>query len=124
MANENWRVGSKLGRTLYRDGICVGMVDSPEIAAEIVEAMDAVRARSANSVLVPADQLKALQDERDRLKAQAIEARALITTAATFLLCDPDAVDTALVKEYGMISEDTRSFVEIIRAHLRDVGLA
>jgi hypothetical protein len=75
--------------------------------------------RAAKAGLVPADKLKELQDELDRLKAQAIEARALLTTAATFLMCDPDAVDTALVKEYGMVSsEDTRSVVEIIRDHL------
>jgi hypothetical protein len=33
-----WRVGRKLGRTLYRDEVCVGIVDTPEIAAEIVAA--------------------------------------------------------------------------------------
>lgn len=37
-----WRVGRKLGRTLYRDEQLVGMVDSPEIAAEIVACMRAV----------------------------------------------------------------------------------
>lgn len=35
-----WRVGRKLGRTLYRDEVCVGMVDTPEIAAAIIEAMN------------------------------------------------------------------------------------
>jgi hypothetical protein len=35
-----WRVGTKLGRTLYRDEVCVGMVDTPEIAAAIVAAMN------------------------------------------------------------------------------------
>ena len=34
-----WRVGTKLGRTLYRDDRCVGMVDTPELAAEIVSAL-------------------------------------------------------------------------------------
>jgi hypothetical protein len=38
--SHRWRVGRKLGRTLYRDDVCVGMVDSPEIAAEIVAAMN------------------------------------------------------------------------------------
>lgn len=37
-----WRVGTKLGRTLYRDEVLVGMVDTPEIAAEIVAAVYAV----------------------------------------------------------------------------------
>jgi len=35
-----WRVGRKLGRTLYRDEVCVGMVDTPEIALAIVHAMN------------------------------------------------------------------------------------
>lgn len=37
---SRWRVGTKLGRTLYRDDVCVGMVDTPEIAATIVVAMN------------------------------------------------------------------------------------
>jgi hypothetical protein len=37
-----WRVGSKLGRTLYRDEVFVGTVDTREIAEEIVQAMNAV----------------------------------------------------------------------------------
>lgn len=35
-----WRVGRTLGRTLYRDGQCVGMVDTLEVAAEIVAALN------------------------------------------------------------------------------------
>lgn len=35
-----WRVGRKLGRTLYRDEVFVGTVDTPEIAKEIVVAMN------------------------------------------------------------------------------------
>jgi hypothetical protein len=34
-----WRVGRKLGRTLYKDDQCVGMVDTLELAAEIVGTM-------------------------------------------------------------------------------------
>jgi hypothetical protein len=30
-----WRTGKKLGRTLYRDGVCVGMVDSSLVAEAI-----------------------------------------------------------------------------------------
>lgn len=37
-----WRVGRKLGVTLYRDEVFVGHVSSPEIAAEIVETMNRV----------------------------------------------------------------------------------
>jgi hypothetical protein len=35
-----WRVGRKLGRTLYRGDQVVGMVDTPELAADIVAAMN------------------------------------------------------------------------------------
>jgi hypothetical protein len=35
-----WRVGRSLGRTLYRDEALVGMVDTPELAREIVDAMN------------------------------------------------------------------------------------
>lgn len=35
-----WRVGRSQLRTLYRDDVLVGMVDTPEIAAEIVEALN------------------------------------------------------------------------------------
>ena len=38
----SWRVGTKLGRTLYRGDQLVGLVDSAEIAAEIVRAMNAM----------------------------------------------------------------------------------
>lgn len=35
-----WRTGRKLGRTIYIGDTLVGMVDTVEIAAEIVEAMN------------------------------------------------------------------------------------
>jgi hypothetical protein len=35
-----WRVGRKLGRTLYRDGECVGMVDDETTAGVIVHALN------------------------------------------------------------------------------------
>lgn len=35
-----WRTGRTLGRTLYRDDVCVGMVDTPELAKSIVDAMN------------------------------------------------------------------------------------
>ena len=37
-----WRVGRSVGRTLYLDGKLVGLVDTPELAAEIVETMNRV----------------------------------------------------------------------------------
>lgn len=35
-----WRVGKKLGRTLYRDEEFVGIMDSAELAAQIVAVMN------------------------------------------------------------------------------------
>ena len=42
MSNESnrWRVGTKLGRTLYRNNQLVGMMDTPELAAEVVAVMN------------------------------------------------------------------------------------
>ncbi len=40
------RIGRKLGRTLYRDEVCVGMVDTREIAKAIVDAMNGSSGRS------------------------------------------------------------------------------
>lgn len=39
VAMGSWRVGRKLGRTLYVDDVCVGMVDTPALASEIVHKM-------------------------------------------------------------------------------------
>ena len=41
MSEVVWRVGRKVGRTIYRHGQLVGLVDTAAIAAEIVEAMNA-----------------------------------------------------------------------------------
>ncbi len=40
-AEERWRVGRKLGRTLYLDEQVVGMVDAADLASAIVQAMNA-----------------------------------------------------------------------------------
>ncbi len=37
-----WRTGTRNPRTLYRDGACVGIVDTPEIAAELVTAVSGI----------------------------------------------------------------------------------
>lgn len=61
-----WRVGRSTGRTLWRDDVLVGMVDSPEIAQDIVAAMrvvgrllaeqpEAVRERSQDAWQCPAE---------------------------------------------------------------------
>jgi hypothetical protein len=87
----------------------------------IAEALTAHFGKRTNAVLVPADKLKELQDERDRLKADNAEALRFLKTAATFLMLDPDAVDTALVRDHGMVSDDTRSLanaiVDYVAAH-------
>jgi hypothetical protein len=36
-----WRTGKRLGRTLYDGDRLVGMMDSPELAARVVEAVNA-----------------------------------------------------------------------------------
>lgn len=35
-----WRVGRSQLRTIYRDDVLVGLMDSPEIAAEVVAALN------------------------------------------------------------------------------------
>lgn len=42
---KRWHVGQPLGRVLYFDGKCVGMVDTPALAEAIVAAMNAVGPR-------------------------------------------------------------------------------
>ncbi len=87
----------------------------------VTELINTAHTRGSNAVLVAADKLKELKDERDRLKADFAEALRFLKTAATFLMLDPDAVDTALVRDYGMFSDDTRSFanaiVDYVAAH-------
>lgn len=34
-----WRVGAKVGRTIYRDNVLVGVMDTPGLAGEIVNAI-------------------------------------------------------------------------------------
>jgi hypothetical protein len=42
MSAHRWRVGRKLGRTLYLDDVLQGIMDSPDIAARICAAMNAL----------------------------------------------------------------------------------
>ena len=37
-AEPRWRVGRRLGRTIYLDGLLVGLVDSEHLAQRIVDA--------------------------------------------------------------------------------------
>jgi hypothetical protein len=34
-----WRVGRKLGRTLYLDELCIGMLDDPELARAVADGL-------------------------------------------------------------------------------------
>lgn len=43
-----WRVGRTLGRTLYLDGHCVGMVDTVALATQIVDALNKSPSRCTN----------------------------------------------------------------------------
>lgn len=45
---EQWRVGRKLGRTLYRNEVLVGMMDTPELADEVVVTMNELDWRLRN----------------------------------------------------------------------------
>lgn len=51
-----WRVGRKLGRTLYLDEQFVGVVDTPEIAAAIVAAMNGAMPPFVGSATAPGKQ--------------------------------------------------------------------
>ena len=69
-----WRVGRKLGRTLYRDDVCVGMVDSTELAATIVKAMNAkATARARMEALGMKEPNEELQRENLRENLGTIE---------------------------------------------------
>jgi hypothetical protein len=48
------------------------------------------------------------------LETELKEAKALIQTAKTYLMCAPDAIDKGLIENYGMVSEDTRGFVKML----------
>lgn len=40
MSTPTWRIGRKVGRTLYRNDELVGVMDTPELAAQVVAALD------------------------------------------------------------------------------------
>lgn len=86
-----WRVGTKLGRTLYRDEVCVGMVDTPELAAELVEAINAapVRTEAEGGIHVPVRIDKAWRTELDQavLDALAGVPEGELTHGVKFTLC-------------------------------------
>jgi hypothetical protein len=46
--SDRWRVGKKLGRTLYINDQVIGMVDTVEIAKAIVAAMNEIQAHNGH----------------------------------------------------------------------------
>lgn len=64
----DWRTGRKVGRTIYRDEVLVGVMDTPELAAQVV---DAISAREAAREGVTGWFMT--NDEYVRLQRQAYE---------------------------------------------------
>jgi len=49
----DWRVGSKVGRTVYIDDQLVGVMDTPELAAFVVRAVLLMQMQSTGSRIRP-----------------------------------------------------------------------
>lgn len=69
----SWRVGHSLGRTLYRDEVLVGMVDTAELAAEIVNAMNGAEPEKTLT--------SAIQDVERLTRHSGLKARVTITAS-------------------------------------------
>lgn len=41
---QTWRVGRKVGRTIYEGDLLIGTMDTPELAREVVDAVNRARA--------------------------------------------------------------------------------
>lgn len=61
-----WRVGNKLGRTIYRDDVLVGMLDDVDLARAVV---DVLNAAIEDRMLLRQDSYVGLDDAIDRLLA-------------------------------------------------------
>ncbi len=76
-----WRVGRTLGRTLYLDGVCIGMLDDPRLAALVVEGLalllddESDADRSHAKVTVWRLRLRALRVEMLRARGRSRGAR-------------------------------------------------
>lgn len=42
---SEWRTGRKVGRTIYRDDVLVGVMDTPELATSVVESINVIAER-------------------------------------------------------------------------------
>ena len=71
---SQWRTDGKLGRTLYKDEECIGMVDTPELAEEIVRVM---------TVMTPGQHFAVMSRARLEESAQNLE----ITLTSTQARC-------------------------------------
>lgn len=63
MSITHWRVGSKVGRTLYYGDRLVGLVDTEEIALEVIHALNA---RGRSLLEVAADSIRNIAEHLDR----------------------------------------------------------
>jgi hypothetical protein len=120
-----WRVGTKLGRTLYRDEVFVGVVDTPEIAAEIVAAMNGACVECALDVpLSKADTLSIWAELQLRADSPCVrteaEQRVLDAMAAwpEADLRDPLDAPPASQRQHAW-----RCLIELCRAELARRGL-
>jgi hypothetical protein len=68
-----WRVGTKLGRTLYVDDKLVGMLDTPELAETVVRTINlwrsALAERPHSAIARLEAENAALRVENERLKS-------------------------------------------------------
>jgi hypothetical protein len=75
LANDKgWRPGRKVGRTLYHDGKLVGLVDTPELAAGICDAMNRHLALGEAVVTMLTSMIKSGEDFTDESRAAAERA--------------------------------------------------
>jgi hypothetical protein len=63
MGEPRWRVGRTLGRTIYLDDECVGMVDEPRLAEGIVAAMNGASIDASSHLLARMRALEAVAEQ-------------------------------------------------------------
>jgi hypothetical protein len=78
-----WRAGTKAMRTIYRDDVLVGIMDTPELAAQVVNALTSEC--QASGLVEEIEQLKALLRIVDHAKFQQAERITELETALAAL---------------------------------------
>jgi hypothetical protein len=100
MTEPRWRVGRKLGRTLYRDEICVGMVDTEVIAQAIVDRMNAAEVREPELPKLVFDRGIAIEElpwlVKDFDVLYRVAQRAIAQLAKTTVYADGNAMPCRL----------------------------